>query len=254
MGRVNRYYGDNMNRHRRSFAGRHPLFVKRLSETGIWWEDSPYYLWWEYLRRHDGYRRTCARGGRGAYSRLYQDFGDVHSASFKEWWTQDGRGARLFAEPPAPVRVMALTDEEALNIIQAGRDERTLFVAIPLDYQRRTITKALRQILEAHQGRKRGEKRVARSRALYPLAHAPDAQALKTTLRCYDLRVANPAMPLWEIAQIVGVSARLTPSELSGKGGHVADKKASMTAGVSRKLKHANSLIESVGKGIFPAR
>ena len=254
MGHVIGCYGVNMERHRRSFAGRHPLFVKRFSDTGIWWEESPYYLWWEYLRRHEGYRRACARGGGGStYRRLYEDFGDVHSLSFKEWWTQDGRGARLFAEPPAPVRVMALSDEEAIELIEAGRDERTLLVAIPLDYRHRTITKALRQIVKAHQGRKRGEKRVRRSRALYPLAHAPDASALKTTLQCYDLRMADPSMPLWQIAQTVGVSTRLTQSELAGKGGHVADKKASMTAGVSRKLKHAHALIEAVGKGIFPA-
>lgn len=253
MGRVIGDYGVNMVRHRRGFAGRHPLFVKRWSETGIWWEESPYYLWWEFLRRHDGYRRTCLKGGGGKYGALYKDFGDVHSCSFKEWWTQDGRGAHLFAEPPSPVGVVALSDEEVLDLIKTGRDDRTLLVAIPLDYRRRTLTKALKSILESHQGRKRGEKQVNRSRALYPLAHAPDAAALKTTLQCYDLRTQNPSMPLWQIAQTVGVSTRLTQSELAGKGGHVADKKASMTAGVSRKLKHAQAIIEAVAKGIFPA-
>jgi hypothetical protein len=126
-------------------------------------------------------------------------------------------------------------------------------VAIPLDYRRRTLTKALKAILESHEGRKRGEKQVKRSRATYPLAHAPDTPSLKSTLQCYDLRTQNPTMPLWQIAQEVGVSTRLTQNELSDRGISVADKKASMTAGVSRKLKRAHTLIEYVAKGIFPA-
>lgn len=242
-----------MDRFRRSFSGRHPLFIKRYSETGIWWQDSPYYLWWEFLRRHEGYRRTCQAGGGGRYGRLYEGFGDVHAVPFRTWWSTDDRGAHLFAEPPAPIGVVALSDQEALALIEQGRDERTLLVAIPLDYRRRLIATGLRKVLEAHQGRKRGEKRVKRSKALYPLAHAPDAAALKATLACYDLKQADPNMPLWMIAQEVGVSSRLTPSELSGQGGHTADKKASMTAGVSRKLKHARAIIEGVGRGIFPA-
>jgi hypothetical protein len=68
------------------------------------------------------------------------------------------------------------------------------------------------------------------------------------------MKSANPHLPLWQIAQAIGVSVRLTKAELEGTGGHVADKKASMTAGVSRKLKHAATLIEGVGKGIFPLR
>ena len=63
-----------------------------------------------------------------------------------------------------------------------------------------------------------------------------------------------PHLPLWQIAHKCNVSHPLTKAELEGSGGHVADKKASMTAGVSRKLKHAATLIEGVGKGIFPLR
>ena len=75
------------------------------------WDNSIYYLWWEFLRRHDGYKKTCENGGDGKYAELYADFGNVHEATFKEWWTKDGRGARLFAEPPLPNSVAALTSE-----------------------------------------------------------------------------------------------------------------------------------------------
>ena len=236
----------------RIFAAKHPLFVKERTEAGIRWSDSPYYVWWEYLRRHQGYRKTCEDGGKGSYAALYEDFGDVYAQTFREWWKD--RGAEVFAEPASPTGVMELSDDQVIELIKNGRDERTLLVAIPLDYRKRAISNQLRKILLRNHSRKRGEKRVKFSRAKYRLLHTPDVPALKTTLACYDLKLANPDMPLWQIAQEVGVSARLTKAELAGEGGHVADKKASMTAGVSRKLKHAATLIEGVGRGIFPLR
>jgi hypothetical protein len=236
----------------RIFAGRHALFRKKRTESGIWWEDCEYYVWWEYLKRHEGYRLTCESGGKGPCAALYADFGNIYNVSFKDWWNE--RGADLFAEPPSPTGVMELTDEQVLDLIQQGRDDRTLLIAVPLYYRKRAISAQLRKILLRNHSRKRGEKRVKFSRAKYPLLHAPDVPALKTTLDCYDMKSANPHLPLWQIAQEIGVSVRLTKAELEGTGGHVVDKKASMTAGVSRKLKHAATLIEGVGRGIFPLR
>ena len=95
----------------RHFAFAHPLFRQKQSTSGVRWDNSVYYLWWEFLRRHDGYKKTCENGGNGKYAELYADFGNVHEGTFKEWWTKDGRGARLFAEPPLPNSVAALTSE-----------------------------------------------------------------------------------------------------------------------------------------------
>jgi hypothetical protein len=81
----------------RHFAFGHPLFRQKKSELGVPWEDSVYYIWWEFLRRHDGYKKTCDNGGEGEYAKLYADFGNVHEGTFTEWWTRDQRGARLFA-------------------------------------------------------------------------------------------------------------------------------------------------------------
>jgi hypothetical protein len=50
------------------------------------WKCSVYYFWWEYLRRHDGYRETCLNGGVGEYAELYGSFGDVHATGFNDWW------------------------------------------------------------------------------------------------------------------------------------------------------------------------
>ena len=235
----------------RSFVGKHPLFRNRHTDSGMWWQNNVYYLWWEFLRRHEGYKKTSARGGKGAFSKLYANFGDVHASDFKTWWR--GHGVYLFSEPPAPVGVWALTEEEVLELVGQGRDENTLIVAIPLDYKRRSITLALNKILTESNTRKRGEKRTKTSKARYPLAQAFDVMALKATLACYDLRQANPNMPLWQIAQEVGVSTRLTAKELATQDATAKDKKFSMASGVSRKLRHAEAIIDGVGKGVFPA-
>jgi len=240
----------------RHFIGKHPLFRATHTEAGVRWQDNIFYLWWEFLRRHEGYRKTCERGGKGAFSRLYADFGDVHASDFKAWWNEGGRGVRLFAEPKAPVSVSALTDEEALELIAQGRDGRTLLVAIPLYFRRREISQSLNRILTANHTRKRGDKRIKSSQALYPLAQSFDVAGLKTTLKCYDLKRDNPNMPLWQIAQIAGVSRGLTKAEMeleqTGRRGANSDKKLSMSSGASRKLKQADKLIDNVGKGVFP--
>jgi hypothetical protein len=239
---------------RRNFAARHPLFRLQHSDSGVRWDRSAYYLWWEFLRRHEGYAKTCSKAGKGQFAKLYKDFGDVHASDFKTWWTTDARGMRLFSEPPAPVGVMALGDADMLALVEQGRDARTLVVAIPLDYRRRAITQAFNKLLTQHFTRKRGNKRVHESKARYPLSKVPDTVALATTLKCFDLHKSNPDKPLWWIAQEAGVSARLTAAELAGKGGSTVSKKASMTAGVSRKLKHAAAIIDGVGRGVFPIR
>ena len=75
-------------------------------------------------------------------------------------------------------------------------------------------------------------------------------------MKCYDLKRNNPEMKLWRIAQIAGVSRGLTNAELvleeTGRKGANSDKKLSLSAGASRKLKQAGKLIENVGKGVFP--
>jgi hypothetical protein len=233
----------------RNFVGKHPLFRKTHSDNGVPWQQNIYYLWWEYLRRHEGYRKTCEKGGKGAYAKLYADFGNIHDCDFKTWWRANG--VRLFAEPPSPVGVWALSNEETLELIEQGRDDNTLIVAIPLDYKRRSIMQGINKILTESQTRKRGEKRIKTSKALYPLAQAFDVMALKVTLECYDLRKANPDMTLWQIAQKAGVSDRLTAAELASNDATAKDKKYSMTAGVSRKLRNAAAIIDNVGRGVF---
>jgi len=53
---------------------------------------SPYYWWWRYLRCNDDYLAECQSRGGGPLAALYEDFGDVRSDDFRQWWDESGQG------------------------------------------------------------------------------------------------------------------------------------------------------------------
>jgi hypothetical protein len=237
----------------RHFIHKHPLFRRAGTPDGVHWKDSVYYLWWEFLRRHEGYEKACRDGGKGEYAALYADFGDVHSVDFKSWWSEGDRGAKLFAEPPIPITVTAISPEEAAAL-PADLDSSTiLLVAIPLRLPKRFIESRLGAILKAAHTRKRGQRLHVESAAKYPITKQFALHSLKTILAVYDIRRSEPDLALWEIAQRLRIGTTLSESELKAKvvGPHTA-KKRDMTSTVSRMLKKAKAIIDGAGKGRFP--
>lgn len=241
---------------RRHFTFRHPLFRQEQSTSGVRWNNSVYYLWWEFLRRHDGYKRTCENGGKGEYEKLYVDFGNVHEGSFREWWTKDDRGARLFAEPPMPSSVRALTQDEIEALPKDWDSGALLIVAIPLSLRKRFIQQKLGKLLARHHKRKRGQRTFKESRAVYPIAAQFNIHSLKRMLELYEFRQANPKMPLWQIGQRCRLGKVLTEEELKGGRGRdnpaAVAKKNVLSVAVSKKLTEAKSIIKGVGRGVFP--
>lgn len=249
----------------RHFAFKHPVFrkhellarKKNKPTAGDWWQDSIYYFWWEFLRRHDGYRETCESGGIGKYAKLYADFGNVHGVSFKDWWTKDGRGARLFAEPLLPNRVMALTSEELHALPENWDRQSLLIVAVPLNLPKRHIEQRLTKLLSQHHKRKRGQRTFKESRALYPIAAQFSIESLRKCLALYDLAHKEPRRKLWELAQRIGLGDPLNKSELEAERGRAnptaVAKKNSLGVAANKMLKKANNIIDGVGRGVFPA-
>jgi hypothetical protein len=243
----------------RHFTFKHPLFRARKSSTGVWRENSVYYLWWEFLRRHDGYKRTCENGGTGQYAKLYADFGDVHSGNFREWWMKDDRGARLFAEPALPnsVTSISLSDiDESLS--EAWKSGALLVIAIPLALRKRFISQKINKLLKQQHHRRRGQRTFKESRGLYPIACQHDIGSLQTTLAAYDLRNSQHHPKLWEIAQQLKLAKDnlLTKDELASKAREtdaISDKKIRLQIAASKKLHQAEKIFDGVGRGKFPA-
>lgn len=211
---------------------------------------SVYYYWWEYLRRNEAYRRTCARKGKGPLSKLYNDFGDVYEVAFWDWWKAH---IDLFCEPAA--RRIALADEGDRP------DDNTLIVRVPLENKLSLNLRSFRRFMEPYSRQPRYRRTV--SRALYPVASKPHLPSLHQHLLVWDAKLANPSLADWELADVAGIlinqvvdGLTLSQRRLAG----IDTDKAEATIrrrkqlAVQRHLRIAGQYIENVGKGQFPLR
>jgi hypothetical protein len=233
------------------FASAYPTFgtVKR-PKADFAWKSSVYYWWWEYLRRNAAYKRCCEQHGKGRLAEMYKDFGDVHALDFKTWWKEDNRGGRLFAEPPAKLLLGELSYEQAMQLEKWNTDN-VMVVIVPLTQSKRHLAKRFNAILKKRHSGERGKRLLSRSAAKYPLAAPFKVQSLKASLDAYDMRLADPKMPLWKIAIAAGL-AESVHKELKGQKTVDADQRNALTVAASRAIKRAKGMIENAGKGIFP--
>lgn len=240
----------------RHFPYQHPTFgYKNRPKPESAWKKSVYYWWWAYLKRNADYVACCENGGKGKMSALYADFGDVRGDDFKEWWTQDGRGVRLFAEPRAEDSFRVLQKDEVV----AG-DSGTLVLSIPLNLPKKFLEQHFRKLLKIyHEGLdvqpkgddKRGHQYAKHSQAKYRFTGQPNLKAIRTTLEIYEYRLANPDMTLWEIGNS---SPRIDDKlKLANSDGvsELVDKKYVLASTVSRYLRKAKQYIEATGRGYF---
>jgi len=113
------------------------------------WRRNIYYFWWEFLRRHEGYKDCCERGGAGRYKKLYANWGNIHGyEDFWKWWSEEVettelRGQYLFAEPLDYRQV-----QEVSSLKSQSEDD--LIVSIPLEVRTGELTKSLRRLLQQH--------------------------------------------------------------------------------------------------------
>lgn len=231
---------------RRNFLFQHPRFgTKAKPRPEKDWKGTAYYLWWEYLRRHEGYKRCCERGGGGRYGGLHADFGNVHGVSFKDWWQR--RGALLFCEP-LEMNVHEVGDGEDLRSLDR---KRVGVLVVPLHMRKGYLVKAFKRFLDRrHQPEAIKKRRVSRAR--YPIAgRTPVTKALNKTLAVYDTRLRMPNAKLWEIAEANEIGTRLSrranPLDLP-------DIRRSQTVQVARYLQHARGYIANAGLGRFPVK
>jgi hypothetical protein len=213
------------------------------------------------LRRHEGYRQCCTKGGKGAYAKLYSNFGDVHAHDdFWIWWSKQGH-SELFCEPTA--RQIKVLDEKGVFEPTPAND--TLTIELPLEVRSTYLIARIRQVLKEHEVRVKAAKRI--SRAQYPVATKPVLTSLHQHLVVWDAQQAKPKLKLYELYDLVHAEAGLYVSE-SVEGDTVAalkkldlryddvqstvrNRKANL---VKRHLRIAEQYIDNVGKGQFPKR
>ena len=216
------------------------------------WKNSVYYYWWEYLRRHRGYAKTCERGGKGAYAKLYRDFGDVHAGTFWQWWKQH---QELFCEPPPPyARIVALSDVRELP-------SDSLLIQVSLE-QRLALT--LRQIKRQLSGMVAINKRhKTPSKARYPVHTKPVLSTLHRCLAVWDTKEAQPDWPNFLIKGYVDGAVSeadileflsSTDEERKQRIAGDTQQRIENTYAVSRDYRIAQQYIDNVALGFFPKR
>lgn len=157
-----------------------PVLVK-----GTWTADSIYYLWFEYLKRSEKYKRACSAGGKGM-QKVFNDFGDVFQYEgldgFWQWWNE--RGQYLFGVSPASQLSDFCSLEQVAELeteILAGRYQ---LVALPTNLTKAALKKRVGKLIS--------DMTVSPSKdnlAKYQVKHVKvDADSLKSCLLAYDLR------------------------------------------------------------------
>ena len=233
----------------RHFPYKHPTFgTVKNPKTPSHWKVSVYYWWYEYLKRNAEYRKTCLQEGKGKYSKIYEHFGDVTVLDFKAWWTDNNRGAVLFADPPVPaIRVLSTVDGDETPL----KRDNVLILEVPMDLPINFLIKNFRKIVSKRHGGKRGNRQGASSKALFQAKGKIDVPFLEIALTCWDARNRDPKKPLWQIGQEIGIGGenRIT---LSDTAAAITDKKNILGATVSRYIRKATRMIQLTGEGRFP--
>jgi hypothetical protein len=232
----------------RHFPYQHPTFgTEKKPKPKRYWEDTIYFLWWSYLKRSPKYIQTCESEGKKGLVGLYQDFGDVRGDSFKEWWSKDSRGMRLFAEPQALSTLQAVTKEE-LDEIQ----DETLLISVPLSLPKKFLLERFRKILAEHHKGERGRQYAKKSKAKYQFKGQPNIQGLKTALMIHDYISTNPKTKLWEVGKIL-TQYKIELEECRKKNITPSyDLKRTIEATVSRYKRKASASISNTELGLFP--
>ena len=220
----------------------------------MWWRpslkprSSVYYWWYEYLKRNEEYRRCCESGGKGELAALYKDFGDVVNVPFNEWWLEDGRGERLFAEKARPVKLEEL--ETPADWDERWKRDEVMVVVVPLGEPKRRINRWFNRVLNKRHVSRPGMT-TKNSDADYKVTGKFSTRALEQMLLVYDYKLENPKLTMAEI----GKQLRLVPSAMPKVGDStplLAKKRNTMGATVSRNLKKAAAYIGNTAIGKFP--
>jgi hypothetical protein len=224
--------------------------------------NSPYFLWYEYLKLSKDYWWVCKLMGETQDAELkamYWDFGDVHEVEFRDWWLD--RGRYLFAEQVQLPKV-SLVYKESLNINPTPQNH--VLLEIPLNLTERTISKQVLAIIRAQQNR--AVKRV--SQAKRPLAKLSGLRrdVMKKAHYIWRLNrlITLSKQPNSTIgkpfntatSQQIGITMGLAPSCLPKRFDtpeKERKKRNGMKVAVSRMLQRANALIANAEIGIFPS-
>ncbi len=254
----------------RHFVHKNPIFgrTKKQQSAMTYEYNNVYWFLFEFLKRSEEYKKVCkskGQSGSANLKKLYQDFGDIHSMTFQQWWGEKNkrfgvysRGAYLFAEQTDYV-VREITNTDDLFI-----DDSVMNVQIPLSMSKREISKLFHTLLRNKHKGTVGRRKSAHehSTAIYKIQGRVELDALKKCLMVYDAyeqnrlirnnkEKQNEVLKLWEI----GNNKEIVPLQkhrITKDDPDYVNKRRYLASLVDKLHKRALKLIKNAETGVFP--
>ncbi|OEJ65195.1 hypothetical protein [Magnetovibrio blakemorei] len=260
---------------KRHFKYKHPLFRKRETEQGIWWEDSHYYIWFECLLRNEGYKKFCETGKDKKYAKTFEGFGNVFdfTGNFKGWWNENSRGLYLFAEPHAVnASILDVTDTILDN-------DEIIYLQLPAYKPEAYLFKKMRELIRLAQKQRKIDASNTAGQSRYPFCQSPHSTyTYKNYLKVWDLRQRGLKNSEIHDAVYGGLNFNRYAKQWIRKKGYYSDKGGGQIVGaiteqevidsckldirrqiqkyqsavVKRAFDGAENLINNAGIGLFP--
>ena len=130
------------------FPHRHPLFKKKETKRGVYFENSIYYFWFEFLKLNEKYVVACKNKGRGM-KKIFKDFGDIRSKTFKQCWNEKykgtTRGIYLFASTNPFNQLIKINSQNQYN--QINQSDYTV-IAVPKLIDKKYAVEQVRKLTQ----------------------------------------------------------------------------------------------------------
>ena len=210
--------------------------------------DSPYYWWFMFLRLNPDYLKTCKSKGKGRYSAIYKDFGDIYKLNFKEWWSSRDH---LFAEPTTGYRMSIATTVE--EVAPFNSDE-VLNLVVPLTWSQRSLKKAFSQLVLSKIEKGKKGISVEQSDAQYKISGRWHIEALATAYRIFTIKEECDLQGIKMAWADIAIKAKLPMSyALKGNNKNMnSDVRRTLTILAVRHYKRAKEFIDSAATNSFP--
>lgn len=232
------------------FPYAYPLFTKKriLTNTnrsemgGVWYEDSIYYLWWQFLRLSKEYEQICKTKKHKDSKKLavYKDFGNVFEQTFQQWWKL--KGNELFG---VERNMKVYQSDKAIN------DDNNITITIPLSLPKRTLTKELKKIINKYHKAKRGRAEV-KDRLIAKYTPTNDrVSALKKIHLFMKMKKSNPTAynkSIWFMCEKEDKTFEIKPYDFVASD---RNKDENIRSYASRYAVKGKQILDNVIKGVF---
>jgi hypothetical protein len=113
----------------------------------VYYENSIYYFWFEFLKRNKTFIEICKSKGR-INKYVYEDFGDIRNKNFKQWWNEKYkgiiRGIYLFAYQNPFTDIEEIISINEINSINL---KEFTILAIPKNIEKNYALKKVRGLI-----------------------------------------------------------------------------------------------------------